>query len=235
MTGTLFLIPTPLAADTAQSILSPQIKDIILNTNYFFVENLRTSRRFISELKLGKKIEELNFYLLDKETPESEIEIYIRILENGNNVGLMSEAGCPGIADPGSIAIKMAHKKGIKVVPLAGPSSIFMALMASGFNGQSFTFSGYLPIDKIERVKAIKQLEKEASAKNQTQIFMETPFRNNQIMQDLLLNCQGETLISIACDISSPDEFIKTQSVDKWRKSVPDLHKKPTIFCLYRK
>jgi len=235
MTGTLFLIPTPLAADTAQSILSPQIKDIILNTNYFFVENLRTSRRFISELKLGKKIEELNFYLLNKETPESEIEIYIRILENGNNVGLMSEAGCPGIADPGSIAIKMAHKKGIKVVPLAGPSSIFMALMASGFNGQSFTFCGYLPIDKIERVKTIKQLEKEASAKNQTQIFMETPFRNNQIMQDLLLNCQGETLISISCDISSPDEFIKTQSIDKWRKSVPDLHKKPTIFCLYRK
>ncbi len=235
MTGTLFLIPTPLAADTAQSILSPQIKDIILNTNYFFVENLRTSRRLISELKLGIKIEELNFYLLDKDTPDNEIEIYIRIFENGNNVGLMSEAGCPGIADPGSKAIKMAHKKGIKVVPLAGPSSIFMALMASGFNGQSFTFCGYLPIDKIERVKAIKQLEKEASEKNQTQIFMETPFRNNQIMQDLLLNCRGETLISIACDVSSPDEFVKTQSVDKWRKSVPDLHKKPTIFCLYRK
>ena len=234
MIGTLFLIPTPLAADTAQNILSPQIKDIILNTNYFFVENLRTSRRLISELKLGKKIEELNFYLLDKDTPDTEIEIYLRILENGNNVGLMSEAGCPGIADPGSIAIKMAHKKEIKVVPLAGPSSIFMALMASGFNGQSFTFCGYLPIDKIERVKAIKQLEKEASAKNQTQIFMETPFRNNQIMQDLLLNCQGETLISVACDVSSPEEFIKTQSVDKWRKSVPDLHKKPTIFCLYR-
>ena len=235
MSGKLFLIPTPLADGTSQQILSPQIKDIITNIEYFFVENLRTSRRLISELKLGKKIENLHFYLLDKDTPEAEAEVYLRILENGNDVAVMSEAGCPGIADPGSIAVRLAHKKGLKVVPLAGPSSIFMALMASGFNGQNFCFLGYLPIDKIERAKAIKHLEKEASSKNQTQIFMETPFRNNQMMQELLLNCQGETLICIACDITSPEEFIKTQSVDKWRKSVPDLHKKPVIFCLYRR
>ncbi|QHT66848.1 SAM-dependent methyltransferase [Rhodocytophaga rosea] len=232
--GVLYLIPTVLAPATAGQVLSPQIKDVISHINHFFVENVRTARRFISELQTGKSIESLQFYTLDKDTPSAEVAQYINVLLNGEDAGVISEAGCPGIADPGAMAVQLAHKKEIQVVPLVGPSSILLALMASGFSGQSFIFHGYLPIDKTERAKSIRQLEKDSLQKNQTQICMETPFRNNQLLDDFLQTCQPDTLLCIATQITAPDELIRTYKIKDWAKHKPDLHKKPTIFLLYK-
>ncbi len=227
----LYLIPTILAPDTAESVLSPQIKSIIKTTDYYFVENVRTARRFISELKLGKVIDELHFFEVDKDTNIEQIRKYFKQIPQNQNIGLISEAGCPGVADPGAVAVKVAHQLGIKVIPLVGPSSILLALMSSGFSGQSFVFHGYLPIDKIERAKKIKILENE-SRKQQTQIFMETPFRNDSFLEDLLNTCQPDTLLCIACNITAPDELIQTKTVNQWKSKTPDLHKKPTIFLM---
>ncbi len=232
---TLFLIPTILAPDTQESVLPPQIKEVVGELNVFFVEELRTARRFISSLKLNterrpKVIDEITFYELNKDTPPSETLVQLKNLKS--DAGIISEAGCPGIADPGAVVVGFAHKLGHKVVPLVGPSSILMALMASGFNGQSFTFHGYLPIDKQLKVKALCDLEQVAKKKNQTQIFMETPFRNNQLLEDVLQNLHSETLLCIACNITAQDEFIKTLPIKEWRKSKPDLHKKPVIFLI---
>jgi len=227
---TLFLIPTVLAENTSDSVLTPQIKDVITNLNFFFAEDIRTARRFISSLKLGKVIDQITFVELNKDTHPLDTKQQLTNLTQ--NAGVISEAGCPGIADPGSVAVKFAHDLGISVVPLVGPSSILLALMASGMSGQSFVFHGYLPIDKVERKKEIQQLEKEAFHKRQTQIFMETPFRNNQLLNAILETCQPDTLLCIASSVTSPDEFIKTFSIRYWRKNVPDLHKKPTIFII---
>ncbi|HSJ66832.1 MAG TPA: SAM-dependent methyltransferase, partial [Anditalea sp.] len=177
--GILYLIPSVLAEGSAHQVISPQIKEIIRNTKHYAVENLRTARRYISSLKLGISIEELQMQVLDKKTKEQQISQILAPLLEGNDVGVISEAGCPGIADPGALAVEFAHKRGIKVVPLTGPSSMFLALMASGFNGQSFAFHGYIPIDKKARIDAIKKLESDSAANYRTQIFMETPFRNN--------------------------------------------------------
>lgn len=227
---TLFLIPTVLAPDTQESVLSPQIKEVVSELNVFFVEELRTARRFISSLKLNKVIDEITFHELNKDTPPHETLAQLKNLKT--DAGIISEAGCPGIADPGAVAVGFAHNLGYKIVPLVGPSSILMALMASGFNGQSFTFNGYLPIDKQLRIKALKELEQLAKKKHQTQIFMETPFRNNQLLEDVVQNLNPETLLCIACNVTAEDEFIKTSPVKEWRKTKPDLHKKPTIFLL---
>ncbi|MER0440527.1 SAM-dependent methyltransferase [Emticicia sp. W12TSBA100-4] len=227
---TLFLIPTILAPDTQETVLPPQIKAVVSELNVFFVEELRTARRFISSLKLNKVIDDITFYELNKDTPHDQTLAQLKKLKT--NAGIISEAGCPGVADPGAVAVGFAHQLGHKVVPLVGPSSILMALMASGFNGQSFTFNGYLPIDKSARIKVLKDLEQLAKKKHQTQIFMETPFRNNQLLEDVLQNLNPETLLCIACNVTDQDEFIKTLRVKDWRKSKPDLHKKPTIFLL---
>lgn len=226
----LFLIPTILAPDTQESVLSPQIKAVIGELNIFFVEEIRTARRFISSLKLNKVIDDIQFIELNKDT--SPVQTLSDLKKLKADAGILSEAGCPGIADPGAVAVGYAHQLGYKVVPLVGPSSILMALMASGFNGQSFTFHGYLPIDKIERQKSLQQLEQTAKKKHQTQIFMETPFRNNQLLEDVLLSLNSETLLCIACNITAKDEFIQTKTIKHWQKSKPDLHKKPTIFLL---
>ena len=231
--GKLYLIPVIIAEDTADDIILPQVTEIIKNTNHFLVENIRTARRFISALKTGKVIEAIHFEVLDKKTEETKIKSFLNPILSGNDLGIMSEAGCPGIADPGSIAVLLAHQLGIQVIPLVGPSSIFLALMASGFNGQKFKFHGYLPIDKGERVKAIKQLEKESQQHNQTQIFMDTPYRNNQLLEDLLKNCSKSTLLCIAKDITGIGEFIKTRSIAEWKNTTPELHKIPVIFILY--
>ena len=159
---------------------------------------------------------------------------YFKELMTGKDVGLMSEAGCPGVADPGAEVVSEAHKRGIQVVPLVGPNSLLLALMASGFNGQSFTFHGYLPIDKVERVKSIKELERIAEKNKQTQMFIETPFRNNHLFEDIVKNTAAQTLLCVACNITGEDEFIKTQSIGQWKQEKIDLHKKPTIFLLYR-
>lgn len=231
--GKLFLIPSPLAENTADTVISPQIKEIIKNTSYFLVENVRTARRFISSLRLGLTIEELDFQILDKKTRPAELEKIIQPIFEGKDIGVISEAGCPGIADPGAIAVTYAHAKGIQVIPLSGPSSMFLALMGSGFNGQSFTFHGYLPIQKKERVQAIKTLEAESQKNRMTQIFMETPFRNNHLLDDLLAHLRPDTQLCIAKNLTGSDEMIQTKSVKDWKKVKIDLHKIPTVFVLY--
>lgn len=230
--GKLYLIPTVLAPGTAAQVLSPQVRDVVVHTSHFFVENLRTARRFISGLQTGKRIEDMNFYEMNKDTPEAETAPQLEVMLRGHDAGVISEAGCPGVADPGSVAVRWAHRHGVAVVPLVGPSSILLALMASGMNGQAFVFHGYLPIDRDLRIKELKHLEKEAQ-KHQTQIFMETPYRNNALLTDILQNCHPQTLLCIATQITAPDEMIVTRTVQQWRASKPDLHKKPTIFLLY--
>lgn len=226
----LYLIPTILAEETAEKVLSPQIRDVIKNLDVFFVENIRTARRFISSLKLGKVIDNITFIELHKDTPEPETMNRLRSLSA--DAGIISEAGCPGVADPGAVAVHFAHQLGIRVIPLVGPSSILLALMASGMSGQSFAFQGYLPIDKNERKKALQTLEREARQRQQTQLFMETPFRNNQLLDAVLETCMPDTLLCIASNVTATDEFIKTLPVKNWKKAKPDLHKKPTIFLI---
>ncbi|MCE7059065.1 SAM-dependent methyltransferase [Dyadobacter sp. CY343] len=224
------MIPTVLAEGTQDSVLSPQILRVIGELDVFFVENTRTARRFISSLKLGKVIDNLTFIELTKDTPESETAGALRNLRT--NAGIISEAGCPGVADPGAVAVHIAHQLGFHVVPLVGPSSILLALMASGMSGQSFAFHGYLPIDKILRKKMIQTLEREGRQRQQTQIFMETPFRNNQLLEAILEACMPDTFLCIAAEVTGPEEFIKTMPVKNWKSNKPDLHKRPTIFLI---
>lgn len=228
----LYLIPNILAAETQFSVLPSQILEAIKTTNHFLVEELRTTRRFISSLKTGRVIEEMNFEILDKNSKHGEIEPILKNWFSQNlSVGIISEAGCPGVADPGALAVKIAHQLGVKVVPLVGPSSILMALMASGFSGQSFTFNGYLPINKVDKLLAIKTLHRNAMT-GTSQIFMETPFRNNTIFNDLCQNLPNDTQLCIAADITSEAEFIQTKSIAQWKAKPVDLHKKPTIFII---
>lgn len=226
----LFLIPVPLSFDTQHQVLSPQIKEVVASLSVFLVENIRSARRFISSLQLGISIDSLQFFELTKDTPANETLKHLKAAPT--SVGVLSEAGCPGIADPGAVAAQIAHELGWQVRPLVGPSSILLALMASGFSGQQFAFHGYLPIDKNECQQTIKKLEKEALTKRQTQIFMETPYRNNQLMQQLVQGCSGSTLLCVAADLTSENEFIATKSIREWQKALPDLHKKPTIFLI---
>ncbi|PRY89192.1 SAM-dependent methyltransferase [Mongoliibacter ruber] len=230
--GKLYLIPNVLAENTTD-VISPQVKEVISQTQYFLVENVRTARRYISSLRLGLTIEDLNFEILDKKTKPVELEKIMQPIFEGKDLGVISEAGCPGIADPGAIAVAYAHKNNIQVVPLTGPSSMFLALMGSGFNGQAFAFHGYLPIQKKERVQAIKNLEAESLNNRKTQIFMETPFRNNHLLEDLLGNLRPDTLLCIAKNLTGSDEMIKTKTVAEWRKNKLDIHKIPVVFVLY--
>jgi len=230
---TLYLIPTLLADDTADGVLPPTIRETIAQTDAFFVENVRTARRFITSLKTGRIIDETTFFDLTKDTPPAETRKQIQELtERKRNAGVLSEAGCPGVADPGSVVVGMAHSLGWRVEPLVGPSSILLALMASGMSGQSFVFHGYLPIEKQDRVRTLRHLEKEAQQKQQTQIFMETPYRNDALFADILASCQAETRLCVACNLTAPDAFVRTRSVREWKTQVPDLRKKPTVFLL---
>lgn len=230
--GKLFLIPTVIADSTESQVIAPQVREVIGNLGYFLVENIRTARRYISSLKLGLVIEELEFELLDKKTKPEQIKKYLQTVLDGKDVGIISESGCPGVADPGAVAVSIAHDLGIQVVPLVGPSSILLALMGSGFSGQSFAFSGYLPIDKREREQRIKSLEKLARG-GQTQIFMDTPYRNQKLLEDLLRVCNGDTMLSIAKGITSSEEIILTKKVKDWKSVKIDLNKVPTIFSIY--
>ena len=230
--GQLYLIPTVIS-EKQTDVIPEQVRQVVKHTDYFLVENLRTARRFISSLKLGLNIEELHFELLDKNTPVIEVERLMKPAFEGRNIGVLSESGCPGIADPGSAAVKYAHAHDIKVVPLVGPSSIFLSLMASGFNGQNFTFHGYLPIDKKALESTIRQLENESRKNNQTQIFIEAPYRNNQLLENLIKTCHQETLLCVARDISGDEEYIKTAKVRDWKSIQVELHKVPTVFLMY--
>jgi 16S rRNA (cytidine1402-2'-O)-methyltransferase len=230
--GKLFLIPNVLAENTSLEVISPQVKEVVKHTKVYLVENLRTARRYISSLKLGVNIEEIHMEILDKSTKPETINRLMQPLLNGADVGIISEAGCPGIADPGALAVAHAHSKGIQVVPLSGPSSMFLALMGSGFSGQSFAFHGYLPIDKKERTAALKALESESLREKRAQIFMETPFRNNQIFEDCLRVLSANTKLCIAKNITAKDEMILTKTIADWKKLPLDLHKIPTVFII---
>ncbi len=230
--GKLYLIPTVIS-DNANDVIPEQVKGVIQNLDYYLVENLRTARRYISSLKLGLTIEELHFDQLNKKTSIDSVQHMMKPLLDGKSIGLMSESGCPGIADPGSLAVSYAHQIDAAVVPLVGPSSIFLTLMASGFNGQQFAFHGYLPIDKKHLDQKIKTLEEESRRKNQTQLFIETPYRNNQLLEQLKKQCYPQTQLCVARDVSGKDEFIKTATIKDWRQTKVELHKIPTVFALF--
>ncbi|WKV13625.1 SAM-dependent methyltransferase [Marivirga harenae] len=228
--GVLYLIPTVIAPNTESKSLPTDLVQLCSSLDYYLVENIRTARRCLSAMNISKPIPEITFHELSKKTEESEIAGLMQPLFEGKSIGIMSEAGCPGIADPGSKAVSYAHAQGIRVEPWVGPSSIFLALMASGFSGQSFAFSGYLPIDKKEKTQAIRALEQTAFKTGQTQIFMETPYRNNQLVEDIVKICSPQLKLCIAKDINGVGEMIKTDTIQNWKKSKPDLHKSPCIF-----
>lgn len=226
------MIPTVLAENTAHWVISPQVQEVISHTKIFLVENPRSARRYISSLKLGINIEELHMEVLDKDTPPEQVSRLMMPLLNGADIGVISEAGCPGIADPGALAVAYAHQKDIQVVPISGPSSMFLALMGSGFSGQSFAFHGYLPIDKKERAASLKKLEQESVREKRAQLFMETPFRNNQLLADALASLSPQTKLCIAKNLTAADELIQTKTIADWKNHPLDLHKVPTVFIL---
>jgi 16S rRNA (cytidine1402-2'-O)-methyltransferase len=228
----LYLIPTILSDGNWQNVLPAQILPILTNTKYFIVENIRTARRFMKQVNREINIDECTFFELNKRTRSSELPQFLKPLTQGFDVGIISEAGCPGVADPGADVVKIAHQKGFRVVPIVGPSSILLALMASGLNGQNFAFNGYLPVKPNERVREIANLEKRIKNNRQTQIFIETPYRNNHLITDLLKTCSPTTLLCIAANITGENEFIATKTIQEWRKDVPDLHKQPVIFLI---
>lgn len=232
--GKLYLIPASLGDVDFKTIFPSENIEIVKNLYVFIVEDIRTARRFLRKTGYRRDFNEVTFHILNKNTNDTNIEEYLNSCLHGIDIGLLSEAGLPCVADPGANVVRLAHYKKIKVIPLTGPSSIFMALMASGFNGQSFCFHGYLPIEKREREKSIRQIEKDAYQKDQTQIFIETPYRNMQLLDALLKCCSPETSLCIACDISLETENIYTKRIKEWKRSMPDLHKKPTVFLLYK-
>ena len=232
--GKLYLIPTTLGDVDPMDVLPQTVKRAIDFIDDYIVENEKTARKFVKSIQPEKIQATLRLHSLNKHTEKSEHTEMIKPLLEGKNMGLMSEAGCPGVADPGAVIVKLAHEKGIQVVPLVGPSSILLAIMASGMNGQSFTFNGYLPIDKSEKKSALKSLEKLSHDKNQSQIFIETPYRNNKMLEDILQTVNSSTQICIATDITLPTEYIKTMSASQWKNTKVDLHNRPTIFIIHK-
>jgi 16S rRNA (cytidine1402-2'-O)-methyltransferase len=230
--GKLFLIPVTLGDISPLEVLPLSVKKVVGMVDHYIVENEKTARKFIKSIYPSKSQPSLQFSTINKFTDKSELPAFLQACLEGKNMGLMSEAGVPGIADPGADVIAIAHEKGIRVQPLVGPSSILMAMMSSGLNGQNFAFNGYLPIDKQERRKKIKELESGSIKNQQSQSFIETPYRNNKMLEELLLSLSGNTKVCIACDISLPTEFIKTLTVDLWKKQIPELHKRPAIFII---
>jgi len=232
--GKLYLIPTTLGDVPPLEVLPISVKKIIELVDIYIVENEKTARRFIKKISPSKKQPSLKIFLLNKFTDPSEIPSFLDPCLKGLNVGLLSEAGCPAVADPGADVVKVAHQKNIRVVPLVGPSSIIMAIMSSGMNGQSFAFNGYLPIDNSEKRKELKRLEQLSFSQNQSQAFIETPYRNNKMLEEICASLHEQTLVCLACDISLPSEYIKTQSVKDWKKNSVDFHKRPTLFILHK-
>ncbi|GAA4042947.1 SAM-dependent methyltransferase [Flavobacterium chungnamense] len=232
--GILYLIPTTLGESNPDDVLPQTVKRAIEFIDCYIVENEKTARRFIKSIYPEKVQSSLIISSLNKHTEVSEHNEMIQPCLQGINVGLMSEAGCPGVADPGAAIVKLAHEKGIQVVPLVGPSSILLAMMGSGMNGQSFAFNGYLPIDKSDKKSALKNFEKLSFDKNQSQIFIETPYRNNKLLEDFLQTLQPNTHLCIAADITLPTEYIKTMKVSEWKKATIDLHNRPTIFIIHK-
>ncbi|MGB5228792.1 MAG: SAM-dependent methyltransferase [Eudoraea sp.] len=230
--GKLYMIPTTLGENEPLEVLPISIKRIIEEIDYYIVENEKSARRFIKKISPRKSQPNLNITLLNKFTDTEIIPSFLNPCLEGQNVGVLSEAGCPGIADPGSEVVRIAHQKGISVVPLVGPSSIILALMASGLNGQNFAFNGYLPIETVERKKAIKRFEKISRENNQSQLFIETPYRNNNLLKELVKTLSKNTWLCVATDITLPTEFILTKLTGSWIPESIELHKRPTIFII---
>ncbi len=232
--GKLYLIPITLGDNEPLEVLPLTVKSTIEFIDDYIVENEKTARKFIKSICPEKVQATLRLSTLNKHTAITEHKQMLQPCFQGKNIGIMSESGCPGVADPGAVIVKLAHENGIQVIPLVGPSSILLALMASGMNGQSFAFNGYLPIEKSEKKSALKNLEKLSSDKNQTQIFIETPYRNNKLLEDILQALQPNTHLCIAADITLDTEYIKTLRVQDWKKTTIDLHNRPTIFILHK-
>ena len=234
METALYLIPVTLGDTSIEKVLPSYNKEIILGIKHFIVEDVRSARRFLKKVERSINIDELTFYTLNKHTSAEEISGYLKPLLGGESMGVISEAGCPAVADPGADVVAIAQRKNLKVVPLVGPSSIILSVMGSGFNGQSFAFHGYRPIDPSERIKRIKVLEQRIYSENQTQLFIETPYRNNKMMEDIAKNRRPQTKLCIAANITCEDEYIKTKTVKEWQGKLPDLSKIPCIFLIYK-
>ena len=235
ITPSLYLIPVTLGETEINQVLPSYNHDIIVNIKHFIVENIRSARRFLKQVEKAIDIDELTFYELNRHTDRKIIGEYLQPLAQGQSVGIISEAGCPAIADPGADVVAIAQARGIKVVPLVGPSSIIMSLMGSGFNGQSFAFNGYLPVDVPGRIKALKKLENKVYNDDQTQIFIETPYRNTKMMETMLQSLKPSTKVCIAAGITTPQELIVTKTVEKWKKGkIPEFEKIPCVFLIGR-
>lgn len=233
MKGKLYLLPITLGDSNPETVIPIEVIQKIISLRYFIVENVRTTRRFLRLLDKSFPIDDSTFFELNKHTKESEISTFLKPIENGNDIGIMSEAGVPGVADPGSNAVALAHKSKIQVVPFVGPSSILLAVMAAGLNGQNFAFNGYLPVKSGERIKKLKELERRSKSENQSQLFIETPYRNLAMFNDILTACQPNTLLSIAVDITLESEYIKTDTIKNWKKQSPNINKRPGIFTIH--
>ena len=233
MKGNLYLFPVPIGENDINDTIPPNVVKLMNSIEYFIVENTRTARRYLSKAGIERPIRELTFYELNKHTNPNEIHNYLKPAVNGHHIGLMSEAGCPGVADPGASITKIAHNTGIRVVPQTGPSSILLSLMASGMNGQNFAFVGYLPIKKPERIKRLRELENRSQNEKQTQIFIETPYRNMPLLQDIINTCRPNTRLCIAVDITLDNEFIATKTIADWKNNLPEIHKRTAVFLIY--
>ena len=231
-TPCLYLIPSTLGNEDTELFLPKGTIEIIHLLKYFIVENEKTARAFLKTCKIVFPQSELVILELDKHDPKQDIQTFLKHSKDGHSIGLLSEAGCPAVADPGSLIVAAAHRLNLTVKPLVGPSSLLLALMASGLEGQRFCFHGYLPIDRDPKSKAILKLEREAQVNKQTQIFIETPYRNNTLLKDLLSICNNDTRLCIAVDLNTPSEWIKTMRIQEWKKQIPELHKKQVVFLL---
>ncbi|MGH2649021.1 MAG: SAM-dependent methyltransferase [Ginsengibacter sp.] len=227
----IYLIPSFLSEDSVETV-PLYVLNAVKNCQVIFAENERTTRRFLKRMSKEIVIDNFEWFTIHKSEQE-QIDTFRQKIKEEKNIAIISEAGCPGVADPGQILVKEAQKMNITIKPLVGPSAILLALMASGLNGQHFCFEGYLPIDSFERSKKIKHLEEESSKKNCTQIFIETPYRNNKLLETVLQNCKDQTQLCVAAELTSPNELIKTKTISEWKKEKTDLHKKPVIFLLH--
>ena len=234
METALYLLPVTLGDTSVEKVLPSYNKEIITAIKYFIVEDVRSARRFLKKVDRSIVIDDLTFYTLNKHTSPEEISGFLQPLSEGNSMGVISEAGCPAVADPGADVVAIAQRRNYKVVPLVGPSSIILSVMASGFNGQSFAFHGYLPIEPSDRIKRLKELENRVYTENQTQLFIETPYRNNKMMGDIMKACRPQTRLCIAANITCEGEYIKTRTLREWNGKFPDLSKIPCIFLIYK-
>lgn len=234
MDTALYLLPITLGDTAIEKVLPAYNKEIILQIKHFIVEDVRSARRFLKKVDRDIDIDGLTFYPLNKHTSPDALSGYLKPLEEGHSMGVISEAGCPAVADPGADVVAIAQRKHLKVVPLVGPSSIILSVMASGFNGQSFAFHGYLPIEPAERIRRLKELEQRAYNEQQTQLFIETPYRNNKMAEDILKACRPQTRLCIAANITCEGEYIRTRTVREWKGHLPDLTKIPCIFLIFR-